>query len=437
MERDEIVMVCCSDIAGQVRGKGFPARLLAERERRGVGWTPTNAMITAHGAIADGPWGALGDLVLLPAMDSHVRVDFGDDSAATNFVLADICDLDGGPWDCCLRNFLRRGLAALAEEFGLRLKAAFEHELHYDQVDERPNAGYALDAFRRQGRFGEVFLGGLRQAGVTPDTFMPEYGPQQYEVTVEPAVGLAAADQAVILREVARGAAQHLGGRASFTPILRPDAVGNGVHVHFSLLDRDDRPATHDGSGTNGLSAAAAAFAAGVTSMLPDFLALTAAATVSYLRLTPHRWSAAFNNLGRQDREAALRICPVFETTGNDVAGQFHLEFRAADAAASPYALLAAIVWAGVHGLRRNLSAPPVTHEDLAGLSASELTERGLERLPQSLAAALDRMAGSGEVRAWMGPALHDAYLCHKRFEVGLMDGLDDAAQCARYYQAY
>jgi len=437
MERDEIVMVCCSDIAGQVRGKGFPARLLEARRHRGVGWTPTNAMITAHGPIADGPWGALGDLVLLPDLDTHVRVAFSDDGAPEQFVLADICTLDGNPWTCCLRSFLRRGLQALSDEFGLQLKAAFEHELHYDQVEERPNSSYALDAFRRQDSFGEVLLAALATAGVRPDTFMPEYGPSQYEVTVEPAIGVAAADHAVILRELARASARHLGGRASFTPILRPDAVGNGVHVHFSLLDREGRPATHDGSEPSGLAAPANAFAAGVLAKLPAMLALTAAATVSYLRLTPHRWSAAFNNLGLHDREAALRICPVFQTTGAAAADQFNLEFRAADAAASPYALLGAIVWAGLHGLRRGLTAPEPTHEDLATLSEEALAARGLVRLPQSLDAALALLQADAELRDAMGPELHNAYLAHKRFEVGLMAEISDAEQCARYYLAY
>ncbi|HZD26163.1 MAG TPA: glutamine synthetase family protein [Alphaproteobacteria bacterium] len=438
MQRDEIVMVCCSDIAGQVRGKGFPARLLQERLKRGVGWTPTNIMITAHGPIADGPWGAFGDLVLLPDPATHVRLDFGDETAAPEqFVLGDICHLDGRPWECCLRDFARRGLQALENEFGLTLKAAFEHELHYDAVEERPNASYALDAYRRQGAFGEVLMHALAAAGVTPDTFMAEYGPSQYEVTVAPALGLRAADEAVMLREIARATAWRLGGRASFTPILRPESVGNGVHVHFSLLDRHGAPAGHDPGTPHGLSATAGAFAAGILAKLPALLALTAASTISYLRLTPNRWSAAYNNLGLNDREAAVRICPVFATTGIETAQQLHLEFRAADAAASPYMLLGAIVWAGLIGLRQGLATPEPTTSDPSQMPAEELQARGLARLPQSLTASLDLLAGDDDLAAAMGPVLHDAYLRHKRFEAGLMAELSAEEQCARYRLAY
>ncbi|MEM7224241.1 MAG: glutamine synthetase family protein [Pseudomonadota bacterium] len=438
MPREELLMVCCSDIAGQVRGKGFPAKQLHARRDKGVGWTPTNLMITAHGPIADSPWGPFGDLVLLPDMETHVRVDFQDDEAPEQFVLGDICELDGAPWSCCLRDFLRRGLNALSAEHDLALKSAFEHEFHYSGVEERPGSAYSLDAFRRQGSFAETFAYALDKARLTTDTFMPEYGPCQYEVTVEPAVGLRAADQAIILREMARASARRMGARASFTPILRPDAVGNGVHVHFSLLGEDQRqPADYDAARPDGLSEQAGSFLAGVREKLPAITALTAASTISYLRLVPHRWSASYNNLGRQDREAALRICPVFETTGVEQAKQFHFEYRAADGAASPYLLLGAIVWAGLHGLRQGLPAPDVTESDPSAMSEEELAAKDLVRLPQSLSEALDILEADADVKSWLGPTLHDAYLRHKRCEVELMAELSDEEQCARYALVY
>ena len=284
-------------------------------------------------------------------------------------MLADTTETGGAPWDCCLRGFARRGLAALETEFGLTFRGAFEHEFHLDAVEERPNSAYALDALRRQGDFAGVFLRALRQAGLTPESIMPEYGPCQYEVTVAPAAGLRVADEAVMLREVARAVATRLDARASFTPMLRPDAVGNGVHVHFSLADGNGAPVNHDPEAAAGIAAPAGGFLAGVLAKLPALTALTAASTISYLRLTPNRWSAWATNLGQQDREAALRICPVFAAREAAPGAQFHFEYRAADAAASPYLVLGAIVWAGLSGLREGLPAPPATAENIAGMS--------------------------------------------------------------------
>ena len=286
MTRDEIIMICTCDLGGQVRGKGFPASDLAARLRRGIGWTPTNSMITAHGPIAPSPWGPFGDLVLMPDPDTEVRVDMGEAHAAEHFLLADICHLDGTPWAVCPRGFLKRVLAALEARHGLGVRAAFEHEFIYEAVAERPNSSYALDAFRRQDAFAETYLGALREAGLTLDTFMPEYGPMQYEVTVGPAVGVRAADQAVAVREIARSVADRMGSRVSFTPILRPDAVGNGVHVHFSLFrTADEAPVDHDPGHPHGVSAIAGSFLAGILAKMPAIAAVTAAASVSYLRL--------------------------------------------------------------------------------------------------------------------------------------------------------
>jgi glutamine synthetase len=60
-----------------VRGKGFPASNLAQRLKTGVGWVPTNTMISCFGPIGDTPFGATGDLILVPDEKTEVRVDFG------------------------------------------------------------------------------------------------------------------------------------------------------------------------------------------------------------------------------------------------------------------------------------------------------------------------------------------------------------------------
>ena len=61
----------------------------------------------------------------------------------------------------------------------------------------------------------------------------------------------------------------------------------------------------------------------------------------------------------------------------------------------------------------------------------------GLVRLPQSLGAALDALAGDEELGEAMGPALFEAYLKHKRFENELLSELSPEAQCERYRLVY
>src|SRR5262245_41113998 len=141
-------------------------------------------MQNAFGTILDTPFGTGGDLMLVPDMSGEVRVDFGDGSAVEHFFLGDIRNTDGSPWECCPREFLRRAIAALQEASGLGLVGAFEQEFVYTGIEDRPGHPYSLSAFRRQGPFGESLVAALREAGVTPDTFLTEYGARQFEVTV-------------------------------------------------------------------------------------------------------------------------------------------------------------------------------------------------------------------------------------------------------------
>ena len=174
-----------------------------------------------------------------------------------------------------------------------------------------------------------------------------------------PQPALTAADHAVITREMARATAHRLGHRVIFSPKPDPELVGNGVHIHMSLVDAAGRPATHAPGEPMELSKPAQHFFAGVLHHMPAICAITAPSPVSYLRLTPNAWAPTVIDLVRQDRGATLRICPIFAAaTPAEMTRQFHVEFRATDAAASPYLALGAVIFAGVDGIRRGLPLP-------------------------------------------------------------------------------
>ncbi len=435
MHREKLIMACTCEIAGKVRGKAFPAHELPTRRVTGVGWVPTNTMISCFGPIGDTPFGALDDLILVPDPETEVAVDFGDNQAGEHFFLGDIRHTDGTPWECCPRDFLRRALADLKAATGWQLYAAFEQEFVYTGVETVAGAPYSLDAFRRQGIFGEVLTSAIRRAGIEPDSFLPEYGARQYEVTCAPAVGLAAADQAVIVRELARATAHHLGHRAIFAPILDPAGVGNGVHIHFSFLDADGAPVAYDTAAPYRLSGPARHFMAGILHHLPAICAVTAPSTASYIRLTPNRWAPTYAYLADRDREASLRICPVLDLPGRDAARQFNIEFRPADAAASPYLALGAMVHAGVDGIRQQRPLPPP--KAVAAMSDDERRAAGIAALPRSLGEALDHLEADPAAKNWFGPVYLEAYLRHKRAEIKMLAGCDEAEQCRRYAETY
>ena len=437
MKIEELMVACCSDVAGKVRGKAFAVADFEKRLKRGIGWTPTNVQITCFDAIADSPYGALGDLVMIPDPSTQVRLDFEDGGPPEHFVIGDIKETDGTPWECCTRSILKTALERLKEVTGLTLVSAFEHEFHFKGMVSPLGSGYTLSGLRAEKAFGEALTGAMRESGLQPDTFMKEYGIDQYEVTMGPQEGITGADHAIIVRELTRAIAERMDKAVSYTPLRDPSGVGNGVHVHMSFRDADGAPATYDADGRHGLSRVSGSFVAGILKYLDAIVAITAPSVVSYTRLTPHRWSAAFNNLGFRDREASVRVCPVSDMSDIDKAAQFNFEYRAGDAAASPYLQLAAIVHAGVQGIEEGLPAPEATEEDLSELSTSELEGRGYVRLPETLGQAIERFEANDTVTGWFPPRFADIYAKHKRGEIEFLKDKSEAEVCAAYEDAY
>lgn len=408
------------DWAGIVRGKAFPEADLEVRLKKGVGLTHSNIMMSCFGPIYTTPFGTTGDLIIRP--DPAVRIEVPmDDGTAERFYLGDITNTDGTKWEFCPRTFLKQALEAL-ESFGLSVVASFEQEFVLSGVEDRPGASYSLDAFRRQGQFGEALMAALRAAGFKPDSFLPEYGPQQYEATVAPERNVRAADAAVVLREMARAVAWRLDQRAIFAPMLKPDGIGNGTHIHMSLWE-GDTPVTYDAATPLGISARAAPFFAGVLEHLPAIAAFSAPSVVSYYRLTPNRWAPVHANIRRQDRGAALRVWPLFQTSTEELARQFNVEFRVADASSCPYLALGALVWAGVDGLKRKLILPKPDAE--------------AELLPRSLEEALVALEHDEVAATWWSQEAMAAYLSFKRAEIAALGEADAMEICERYAAVY
>lgn len=432
----ELAQILTTDLTALTRGRSVPADDEAALLTSGVGWVPANLALTPFGEIATpNPWGSHGDLRLKPDPATQVRVVTDERLPPLHFVLADIVELDGAPWNCCPRSFLRAALADL-ESKGYRLVVAFEQEFVLDGLAGPMAPAFSLAAHRRAEPLLTRLFGALRQAGVEPETILPEYGAGQYEVTCRPAAALAAADRAVVVRALLRDVARAADVAASLSPKPFPDGVGSGTHIHFSLRDTLDRPATFESGRPGGLSEAAGQFAAGILQHLPALCAFAAPSPVSYLRLAPHHWSAAYACLGERNREAAVRICPP-PATADDPAAKFNLELRVADATANPYLALGALVRAGLAGLRSRAPQPALINQDPADLSDEERARLGVARLPQTLDAALAALDADALARSWFAPELLATHCGVKAKEAALAARLSEAELCEKYRAIY
>ena len=428
-----------TDLIGITRGRSFPTDELEHYQAAGCGWVPANSALTPQDIIAStNPWGAYGDLRLIPDLGSRVTVGNGPDvdAPALDFIHGDIRETDGRPWGACPRTLLRDEIERYRDELGLQVNAAFEHEFNL-HAGFAEHLAFSLEAQRQGAEFGGWLLSALRAGGVEPEMFLPEYGKHQYEITCRPTLGVAAADRAVNVREITREIARQMGLDLSFAPMTAADAVCNGVHLHVSLLDLGGQPMLYDAGTSNGLSSLGQHWAAGILHYLPALCAFTAPTPVSYERLQPHHWSASYACLGQQNREAALRICPTVTLGGKSVAQQFNLEFRAMDATASPHLAMAALLIAGRLGIEQRLALNAITDEIPDSLNDEQRQARGIVALPASLAQALDCLRNSGAFTAWLPKPLLDTYYALKTEELALTEQLSPADLCEHYARLY
>lgn len=435
--RVQLTNILTTDLSAITRGRGFPSEDLEAYLKKGIGWVPANQALTAFDEVAENPWGSSGDLRVVPDETTEVKLEVTPESPPLHFYLGDITELDGQPWTCCPRSFLKEALEEFESMTGMNLIVAFEHEFVLSRPGQAAHPAFSLEAFRDIEPFPQYFMAALNATGQEPEMFLPEYAAHQYEVTCKPTSALAAADRAVVTRLLARDVARLTGYSCSFAPKVDPSETGNGVHIHFSLQDSSGMPATYNPDGPAGMSDVCTQFAAGIVDHMPALCAITAPGVISYLRLQPHQWSSAYTCLGQRNREATLRICPVPTLTGANVAQQFNLEFRAADALSNPYLALGTLIRAGMEGISRRMPCPELVDKDPLDYSPVELEEMNVVRLPDSLAAALKALDSDSTAKGWFAEELYACYAALKQKEISILAGKDVEDMIKQYAAVY
>jgi glutamine synthetase len=438
VRREPLAVILTSDLSGQCRGRSVRLSEFDRYLQNGSGWVPANLAISPFGHIVEpNPFGSIGDLRLRPDVGTRSRIATAD-GEETTVVLSDIVNQDGTPWECCARTFLRDAIADLKAETGLSVLSSFEHEfMLLDTEKSAVNLPFSLRALLEREPLGSNIMAALEDAGLEPEMWLPEYSPRQWEVTVAPSDALTAADRAILLREIVRNTATQLGHTASFSPIVEEGGGGSGVHVHLSLIDENGDAVMYDSSREGGLSEVGGSFAAGILRHSRALVALAASGVVSYERLAPGRWSVGGAFLGQNNREALLRICPLFDRPNADPRKQYNLEFRAADATSNPWIVLGALIRAGLDGIRESLSAPKVVVGDFSAVSEVEREDARFSVLPSSLGDALDALDEDATVRGWFSSSFYATFVAVKRAEIEEVGSMSGPQRYAAYAAAY
>ncbi|WP_028661991.1 type I glutamate--ammonia ligase [Saccharomonospora saliphila] len=195
---------------------------------------------------------------------------------------------------------------------------------------------------------------------------------------------LHSADDLQLFKYIVKNVAWQAGKSATFMPKPLFGDNGSGMHCHQSLW-KDGAPLFHDESGYAGLSDTARHYIGGILSHAPSLLAFTNPTVNSYHRLVPGYEAPVSLVYSQRNRSACVRI-PI--TGGNPKAKR--IEFRCPDASGNPYLAFAAMMMAGIDGVRNKIEPPEPIDKDLYELPPEEA--RDVQQVPGDLGTVLDTL---------------------------------------------
>lgn len=217
-------------------------------------------------------------------------------------------------------------------------------------VDESVLSMAEMDAFDA---FFTALYDGCEAMGIPAQTTISESGIGQFEINLNHQDAMRCADDTWLFKALVRGLARKHGFAATFMAKPYVDDAGNGLHVHFSVVDAQGRNVFDDGGqdGTDELRGAVA----GCLAAMPGSTLIFAPHGNSYTRLVPGAHAPTGACWAYENRTAAIRI-----PGGAPVARR--IEHRVAGGDINPYLMLAAVLGAALIGIEDAMQPPaPIT----------------------------------------------------------------------------
>jgi glutamine synthetase len=359
-------------------------------------------------------------MLVIPDPDSLIQIPWKPEMGW----LAGDCWMNGKPMEDTPRVMLK-SQDARARKAGYRMKTGVEAEYFIlsgdgtaisDPRDTQTKPCYDQGALMRRYDVVKEICDSMLKLGWGPYQNDHEDANGQYEMNWDSADCLVSADQHVFFKYMVRTIAEKHGLRATFMPKPFVHLTGNGCHVHVSFWDREGKKNLfYDRKGELGMSKLAYKFLGGILNSASALCAVWNPTVNSYKRLNAPvtlsgaTWSPDSITFGGNNRSTMVRIPD---------AGRF--ELRLMDGAANPYLLQAAILVAGLDGIKNN--RVPGKRVDL-DMYAEGHKVKGVRKLPHNLLDALRLMEKDKIVREGFGDSFAKSYVKLK------MDSWNDYAR--------
>ena len=229
----------------------------------------------------------------------------------------------------------------------------------------------------------------MEEAGISIKYHHPEVGAAgQFEI--EPHLGEMSkmADATMMIKYIIRNTALKHGKTATLMPKPVYGEAGNGMHVHI-LLMKDGQPVFSDDNGYSHLSETAHYFMGGLQKHIASLCAITNPSTNSFKRLVPGFEAPVTVGYATSNRSAVIRI-PAYAKTPS----LRRFEIRNPDATCNPYFCYAALLMAGLDGIKNKIDphANGWGPYDVNLYNLPEEEKAKLKSLPTTLEQALDAL---------------------------------------------
>lgn len=400
-----------TDIIGIIKNITIPVSQLADALDHGV-WFDGSS-IEGFARIAE------SDMYLQLDLDTYAIIPWESDSEiVTARVICDVFTPNGEPFSGDPRRALRNVLeeaATLGYTFNTGPELEFFlfkpgpdgsiQPIPHDAASYFDVSTDYATAIRRQ------MVRALQDMGIVVEASHHEVAIGQHEIDMRYGDALRTADNTITFRTTLKAIAQKNGLYVTFMPKPIGGINGSGMHVHQSLADRaTGQNLFFDASDERGLSLIGRQFVAGLLEHAPGMCAVLAPLVNSYKRLVPGYEAPIYLSWGQTNRSALVRVPRI--TRGRTQATR--VELRCPDPSANPYLAFAAMLKAGLDGIKRGLTPPAALEEDLYHIDPQS---RALTTLPASLGEALGALQRDDVIQDALGPHIFERFVEAKQQE--------------------
>lgn len=267
----------------------------------------------------------------------------------------------------------------------------------------------------------------LRQVGITPILHHHEVATSQSEIGFKYDTLTATGDNVQKLKYVVHNVCQAYGKTATFMPKPIFGDNGSGMHVHQSIWK--DGKNLFLGKEHAGLSELALFYIGGIIKHAKAINAFSNATTNSYKRLVPGYEAPVILAYSPKNRSASIRIPNVTNENGR------RIEVRFPDPASNPYLTFAALLMAGLDGIKNKIHPGDPRNQDLYHLPKKDL--RKIPTVARSLRDALSALDKDREFLLAGGVFTNDqidAYIELKLAEVDRYEQMPHPVEFEMYY---